>query len=443
MKKTFYILFSFVFVLNACKTSFTTISSFKSIERLLDTSSVLKQHHTGFVLQEIGSDKILVQKNADKYFTPASNTKLFTFYAALNILQDSIKALQYVIRADSLIIWPTADPSFLHPLFKDQKAFDFIKNSGKSVYIVTGRYHGDKFGSGWSWNDYNDDYQAEITEFPVFANMIHIHADTNAMLSVKPNLSDLFMGDKKTDTTLKNVKRDINSNNLLVPAIFSKDFKQTIPLHFDKTTFVNLLSDTLLGTGLIIKEAEVLTWRNLPPDAKTIYSTKADTLYRNMLLPSDNFLAEQLLLNCAVSLNVEMKTDVVIDAITRKYLGNPPHKIQWVDGSGLSRFNLFTPMDIAFLLQNIYKKIGNEQRLFSLLPAGGKTGTLKNLYKSQTPFIYAKTGSLSNNHNLSGYLIGKTGKKYVFSFMNNNFIRPSADIRSEMERILTQIHENF
>ena len=79
-----------------------------------------------------------------------------------------------------------------------------------------------------------------------------------------------------------------------------------------------------------------------------------------------------------------------------------------------------------------------------MLPNGGKSGTLRNMFKSSsTPFVFAKSGSLSNNYNLSGYLIGKSGKKFVFSFMNNSFLNPTADIRNEVERVLTFIHDNY
>src|SRR6476661_331690 len=94
-------------------------------------SPVNKQHHIGFVLKDLSSGKVVESYQADKNFTAASNIKLFTFWAGLNMLGDSIPSLQYVISKDSLIIWPMADPTFLHPDFKNQPSFDFLKNSGK------------------------------------------------------------------------------------------------------------------------------------------------------------------------------------------------------------------------------------------------------------------------------------------------------------------------
>jgi D-alanyl-D-alanine carboxypeptidase/D-alanyl-D-alanine-endopeptidase (penicillin-binding protein 4) len=106
--------------------------------------------------------------------------------------------------------------------------------------------------------------------------------------------------------------------------------------------------------------------------------------------------------------------------------------------------NLFTPRDIIALLKMIDQQINNRERLFSLLPAGGRTGTLRNAYpKTNHPFVYGKTGSLSNVYNQSGYLLTKKGRTLSFSFMNNNFVSPVADLKKEMAKVITYIHDKF
>jgi serine-type D-Ala-D-Ala carboxypeptidase/endopeptidase (penicillin-binding protein 4) len=81
--------------------------------------------------------------------------------------------------------------------------------------------------------------------------------------------------------------------------------------------------------------------------------------------------------------------------------------------------------------------------LFELLAIGGKAGTLRNVYKAEKPFVFAKTGTVSNCHSLSGYLVTKSSKVLAFSFMHNNFAKTTAEIRNEMERILTKIHQEY
>lgn len=444
MKVKFYISASILLlVFSSCAVQKKVSSPYQPIINQIETAPANQQHQVGFVLRELGGNQDLVSINADHYFTPASNTKLFTFYTALNMLDDSVPTFQYLIKKDSLIIWPMADASFLHPDFMTQKAFDFLKNANQNIYMVDGRYQGEKFGKGWSWDDYNDDYQAEITDFPLYANSLKVSVK-NGKLKYRPDLPSMYLSDVTINNQLKRIKRGLENNDLQVPQNVDINFHQTIPLHLSHSIIENLLTDTLLATGLVTKPVESLSWRPIPADAKVFYSIKTDSLYQYMLQNSDNFLAEELLLNCAANQNLTMSTDSVIYFSQSNYLTDLPDKIQWKDASGLSRLNLVTPRDLTTLLQKIYTKIGDQQLLFSFLPNGGKSGTLRNMFKNgEPPFVFAKSGSLSNNYNLSGYLIGKSGKKYVFSLMNNNFVQPSYNIRAEVENLLTFIHNNY
>lgn len=442
--RIFLSLMMLVLLLSACGVQKPIVKPYQNIQDLFDQSTVLNKHHVGFVLKEAGQATPMVEKNANLYFTPASNTKLFTFYTALNMLGDSVPSIQYIIRKDSLIIWPMADATFLHPDFKTQKSFDFIKNKGKNVFLVTGRYQGEKYGSGWSWGDYNDYYQVEKSDMPLYGNVLNVHVDTAGKLNYNPDLPSMFVGEFTTSNQAKAIKRSIFSNDFVVPETYSANFSQSVPLVLSKNFLETILTDTLLATGAIYKPVTTLPWRKVPASANVAYSVSTDTLYKHMLQPSDNFMAEQILLNCAAANKMTMSTDSVIAFSKKNYLSDLPDKPIWIDGSGLSRYNLFTPRDMVALLEKISAKVNNDRRLFELLPAGGKSGTLRNMFKGATePYIYAKSGSLANNYCLSGYLIGRSGKKYLFSFMNNNFTSSTASVRDEVARVLTFIHNNY
>ena len=75
-----------------------------------------------------------------------------------------------------------------------------------------------------------------------------------------------------------------------------------------------------------------------------------------------------------------------------------------------------------------------------MLAQGGQQGTLKNWYKSDPPFIFGKTGTLSNNHCLSGFLVTSKGKTYIFSFMNTHYMRRTEEIKLEMQSLLNEIY---
>src|SRR5690606_15359054 len=155
-----------------------------------------------------------------------------------------------------------------------------------------------------------------------------------------------------------------------------------------------------------------------------------------------NFIAEELLLNYAAANKMEMNGKTLIK-YAAKYFPDLTSSYQWVDGSGLSRLNLVSPELMIDVLEKIRAKVNDEQQLFSLFAAGGKSGTLKNMFTaSPETYINAKSGSLSNNYNLSGYLIGKSGKRYVFSYLDNNFQKPAKEVKAEVERFLTFVHEH-
>jgi D-alanyl-D-alanine carboxypeptidase/D-alanyl-D-alanine-endopeptidase (penicillin-binding protein 4) len=161
-----------------------------------------------------------------------------------------------------------------------------------------------------------------------------------------------------------------------------------------------------------------------------------------MMQPSDNFIAEQLLMHCAAVLSDTINPEIAIRYMQQNHLNDLPDPLVWVDGSGLSRFNLFTPRSIVKVWEKLYQTIPRE-RLLPLLAIGGKTGTIKNYYKNEPPYIYGKTGTLSNNHTLSGYLITKKGRTLIFSFMSNNFTVPVKEVRDYMEGILKDIYTHY
>ncbi len=438
----FFALCFAITLLSSCASKKDISKPQQSLSDYLNTD-LNKHHHVGFMIKESGSDKVLFQQNSDKNFTAASNIKLLTLYAGLNMLGDSVPSFQYVEKGDSLLIWPMGDPTFLHPSFKNQKAFDFLKNSGKNIYIISGRYRGEKFGQGWSWDDYNESFQAEITDFPLYGNVVSCVQDPSGVLKLSPDLSSLYFSELSASKSSSIIKRNISGNNLSVPATLKAGYKQTLPIFFSKNILESLLTDTLLATGLITSSVKTLPWRPVPAQAKIIYNAKTSEVFAKMLQDSDNFIAEQLLLNYAAANQMEMNSKALISSAT-KYFPEMQSTYQWVDGSGLSRLNMVSPEMMIKVLEKIKTKVDNEQELFALLPAGGKSGTLKNMFTaSPETFIYAKSGSLSNNYNLSGYLIGKSGKRYVFSYLNNNYLKPSKEVKAEVEKFLTFVHEHY
>lgn len=391
--------------------------------------------HIGFFLYDPTTKKELCNFNGAKYFTPASNTKILTFYSALKIIGDSIPALRYVVNNDSLIFWGTGDPSFLYKnTFNNARIYEFLNNGNYNLYHSNSNFQTEHFGRGWAWDDYNDYYSPERSSLPVYGNILSVYENPRG-ITVQP---------KHFKTSLKlgqpieksKITRTINSNEILYsPGTKIKNKVWDIPFKVDPILITTLLTDTL-------KKPVTLIEKKIPPGTLSIFSVPSDSLYKVMMQESDNFIAEQLLLVCAGILSDTLRPEIAITYMKKYFLNDVSHEPVWVDGSGLSRYNLFTPQSIVQVWEKIYNLVPQE-RLFKLLAINGKTGTLKNFYKSDAPYIFGKTGTLSNNHNLSGYLITKSGRVLIFAFMNNNYVCPTNEIRKKMEVVLSRIREYY
>jgi D-alanyl-D-alanine carboxypeptidase/D-alanyl-D-alanine-endopeptidase (penicillin-binding protein 4) len=403
------------------------------LNREIRKSPVLSQQHTGVSINNLNQKKAVASYQDNKYFIPASNTKLFSFYAGLCALGDSLPGLEYLEWGELLIIRGTGDPSLLHPDLPHSKVFDFLKGRKDQIFFTPVNFENKRFGPGWAWDDYRDYYQPEVSALPVYGNIARFTGEASRKFRVQPNYWNRYL---IADTITSGIVRDEFQNNFRHrPYAIPEGLIQDVPVHMSDLLTVRLLSDTL-------KKEIKLIHIPINIELQTVYSIPSDSLYARMMQVSDNLLAEQLLLLYATANSLPLNTEKAIENAVSRHMRDLPDSLIWKDGSGLSRYNLFTPRSIVALLQKIHSKIPGE-RLFSILPAGGKSGTLRNSYKAEKPFLFAKTGSMSNVYNLSGYLTTKKGKTLVFSFMNNNFTRPSSEVRKEVERILTGIHNRF
>lgn len=408
-----------------------------AIVREIDILEQDFQHHAGFYLYDPESGKVLIDKNGDRYFTPASNTKIFTLFATLNILGDSLPGLYYQEKEDSLIFWGTGDPSLLYEYLPAGNVLDFLTNSEKRLFYSSSNFAELSFGPGWSWDDYNYTYSVERTPLPMYGNLFVLRKEDNTpYLKIdQPYFkSHVWLGDSTTGETV--IEREVGSNKTVYsPSRDGSDFEHQIPFRYHDQVVASLLSDT-------IKKPVKVIHQPLPEQWSTVMSIPTDSALKEMMQESDNFIAEQLLLMCGGVVTDTLNIDKAIDHVQIQMMTGIPDRPVWVDGSGLSRYNLFTPRAVVWLWELLLKKYGKE-RLYPLLAAGGQSGTIRHYYKADPPYIYGKTGTLSNNHILSGYLITKSGKTLIFSFMNNNYTTESYPVKKRMEKILWKIREKY
>ena len=287
------------------------------------------------------------------------------------------------------------------------------------------------WAKGWQWDDYNNRYQTELNLLPIYGNIVQFQTDSiSQQIITRPRyFESLLQTDSSRFTANGNIQRDFYTN-LFYTSASKNATKQQIPFKTSLTLTAKLLTDTLKKT------VNIITYQ-LPEQTKTLYGVATDSLYKKMLVESDNLIAEQLLIISNIHQNKHFSNTINKGTLT--YL---PQPYKWADGSGLSRLNLTTPLNTIVVLDSIYHKIGRE-RIKALFANGGVSGTLKNMYKDYPTFVFAKTGSMQGIYNQSGYVISAQGKWYAFSYLNNNFVESGEKVRQQVEKIIRWIHHNF
>ncbi|WP_291068925.1 MULTISPECIES: D-alanyl-D-alanine carboxypeptidase/D-alanyl-D-alanine-endopeptidase [unclassified Empedobacter] len=396
------------------------------IEKYLN-SDFYSTQFTGFYLYDPITKEEIYNYNGNKFFIPASNTKIFTLYTAMKMLNDSIPAFKYQLIGDELHIEGTGDPTFLHPKYKNTRALDFLKSNGSKIVFHWNNFDEESFLPGWTWDDFRKDYAPERSQFPIHENLVSISKNGSSIKTFPTYFEEL------TEIREMPEPRNFYDNKFYIS---NKKRTEKVPFIVNETVIEKSLSQILGKPVDMVKTPMV----NNP---KVFYSQKSDDVYREMMENSDNFLAEHLLILASSTLPGKLSASETITFSKRYLLNDLKQQPEWFDGSGLSRYNLFTPQSFAQVLGKMYNEFP-EQRLFSIFPIGGKTGTIKNRYKdSAQPYIYAKTGTLNNNVTLSGYLKTKSGRTLIFSLMNNNSIKDLSWIRNENEKLLRIIRDNY
>lgn len=443
----YFLLFTLSLVFYSCSTQHHINSLAK---KSVLTDSILEHAHIGISIFDPSTGKYLYNLNSDKYFVPASNVKILSCYLGMKYLGDSLPGMKYAVTDKGVVLFPTGDPSLLHADYKHQPVIDFLQKEQRPLFINNAGWQSDALGSGWSWGDYNYYYMVERSSLPVYGNVLHWiqERETPARYdSSQPDVSVSIYSSPEVnwkvkfnpDDKAKNffVQRQKDENVFTITEGQEKRKEQEVPfVTHGIQAALELLKDTI---GKEIKSIEQPLPVNYP--LHTIFSQATDSLLRPMMHRSDNFFAEQVLLMVSsIKLGV-FNDDIIIDTLLRSDLKGFPQAPGWADGSGLSRYNLFTPQDFVYLLNKMQAEFGMN-RVKSVFATGGR-GTLNSFYKKDSAAIYAKTGTLGGVVALSGFLYTDKGKLLLFSVLINNHHGSATAIRRKVEEFILSIRRRY
>ncbi|HEY0057579.1 MAG TPA: D-alanyl-D-alanine carboxypeptidase [Flavisolibacter sp.] len=405
--------------------------------------------HVGISIFDAGAKKYLYNYHGDKYFVPASNIKIPTCYAAMKYLGDSLVSARYTISDSSITIYPAGDPTVLHSAFSYQPLLQQLKLYQK-VSIDFTYWQDEALGNGWSWNDYNESYMVERSPLPLYGNLVHFKTHEGKVTPMPEGIQitsgESFESPVKFDPATSGIssdrfaiRREMGSNRFTIVDAESNFSPRFIPFKATIPFIRLLLLDTLDGSSVFAYRVDPK--RSADMHANVIFSQPTDSLLKPMMHRSDNFFAEQALLMVSNEVLGVMNDAKVIDTILKTDFKDLPHKPRWVDGSGLSRYNLFTPQDFIIILNKMKNEFGME-RIKKIFATGGE-GTLSGYYTADSSFLFAKTGTLSGVVAISGFLYTSKSKLLLFSVLVNNHQASATEVRRAVEGFIQGIRRRY
>ena len=361
IRRNMYGVFAAVFLIHAISFAQTPAAHTPILPQQPDTVDSLRARLTSHISQarfgsaawgvkvvSLDTGKTIFDHNSQKYFSPASNAKLYTAALALERLgvNHRIRTSLYstarpdaagVLKGD-LIVYGRGDPTMAARLnsgdyFKGiEPLIAQLVNAG--VKRVEGDLVGDEsyfsgppFGSGWEWDDLQAYYGAEVSALTIGDNALDLFVKPAerpglpCRITTGPPTSFVTLINR-TQTSVKGsesrivVYRPVAENIIYVSGRLSIDnngYYTSVAVHNPAGLFVSLLKDALERRGIVVAgRTRVIDWKYrevTPLDQKRLIeighveSMPVADLVRETLKPSQNLYAQLLLLQVAANSN--------------------------------------------------------------------------------------------------------------------------------------------
>jgi len=413
------------------------------VARQIESTPLYKEAFSGFYLCDATTGEVLHQQNATKLFTPASNTKLFTLATCLAWLpQDSLPALAYDYRADTLMLWALAYPQLAADSTPyNQRIKSAIQDHPGPVALnLHGYWPLPRFGEGWMWDDYPYAFAREQSGFPMYRNLLSAwRREDDSSSSELASIPSFLVVRKSKSVEGRGLQRQETQGRYYGSIKISHGDTLYAPLYGVSSMASQLLEDWTDREIRYHNDALPTDWGD-----QTWRGEPRDSLLRRMMLPSDNFLAEHLLLQAGLYHDDITKPRELRERAQREVLRLAASELAWADASGISHYNLVTPQALGKVMLALYAELG-PAGIVALFPTGGQSGTISDWYAGPEgkPYVWAKTGTLRHNHSLTGLLQAKSGRHLIFSMMHNHYSGSSTAYKKAMEETLLTIRDNY
>ena len=459
----------------------------------LASAAPVNKGEWGLLVIDAATGETLYEKNADRYFTPASNMKLLTTALALDKLGPDYRfrttlethgAIAQGILSGDLILVGRGDPNLSNRKFPfdvkeefdgppekvlieltDQIVARGVKEISGDIVGDDSYFPRDRYPHGWEIDDMVWEYGAAISAIVLDDNTATLtltpgeKAGDRVVGVVEPATPDFTLRNEMT-TSDKAEKADLTlvrepGSNLVV-------LSGTLPAKSAPRKLVLAIQEPAQHAAStlarLLAERGVKFWgtprANHAPDAAEASRT---VLAEHVSLPlgdtlklvnkiSQNLHTEILLRTAARQQGRWAKPDDLLKFPEEFYAraGIAPGDVVQEDGSGMSRHDLVTPRALVALLLYAQKQSWFPV-YFSSLPVAGIDGTLSDRMKRAGMMgrIHAKTGSIAHVQTLSGFADTPGGRRLIFSFLSNNESVQDHQVHDALDELCMAMVEEF
>ncbi len=459
----------------------------RELEALLATPT-LSTAVVSALVESLDSGEVLFEHQPDTLVVPGSNMKIITMAAAARRLGWEYRyetRLETIAETNNgrldgdIVVVGSGDPTINGrngdrlEVFRSWAAA--LKQAG--VARIGGRLVGDddafddqRFGDGWSWDDFVYAYAAPIgaLQFNESAVDVSIRAGSQigapATVALSPSGAEITVtehgvltGPAETETIIKIGRFPGQPDLRLWGSLPLGGPEVILRASIDNPTayFVRVLRDVLRSEGIMVEGAAVDI--DDVPDRAALKASTAQRrvlvrhlspalseIGRTLMKVSQNLYAETVfrtLSSGSGPATIPASRDVEIEML--RAWGVAPGEYSIADGSGLSRLNFVSSSAIVRVLRGMAVDPALSSAFEATLPIAGRDGTLAGRMKATRAEGNAvgKTGTLSSVRSLAGYVRTKDGERLVFAFLVNNFLIPSGAVDAVVDRAVERLAE--
>jgi D-alanyl-D-alanine carboxypeptidase/D-alanyl-D-alanine-endopeptidase (penicillin-binding protein 4) len=430
------------------------------VTRLMQDSRVQRATSAAVVV-DATSGAELYSRYAGRPTTPASNTKILTAVAAMDVLGPSYRFKTDVIRRGPVVAGtlqgnlylkgygdPTTMQRDLRTLADKVKAAG-INRISRQLVADASFFDSQRYNPTWSTSYASEYYAAQTAALTVAPNLDYDSGTVmvnyrpgavggKARISLTPaaagryvNIRNLTVTGGTGSSDTFSVRRTPGTNTVTVsgrvPAGRSVR-SDWVTVNKPELYAAAVFRAALTRAGVTVAGGtKIMT---TPAGSRTLIARDRSMTLSALLVPfmkfSNNMHAEALTKAMATTTGAQGTWAAGL-RLTRAYMGGlgaPMTGIVLNDGSGLTRSNKITPRAMGVVLHKVRREAWFPA-FYASLPVAGVSdrnigGTLQNRMRNTRAAgnAHAKTGSLTGVTALSGYVRGVDGRLYAFSMLS-------------------------